>query len=490
MRDRRLAAAWAVAGLMLASMAAFVLAAYTLPGDSAVLQVSYRASARPWEVSAPSGVAGGLRTGDVVLALDGRPLEAWLHGAVQSPLARAGAATGDLRYTVQRGAQVLTVVEPQVRRDFANDLRANWSYFVFMLALQVAGVLLALRRPALPAARALLLLSSAITSSSVVFFLSLRPSDIRFGWLLLLFFWCTVPLFGLVAAGALHFTLVFPRVQPALQRRPWLLPALYAGAWLPYGLTLALQWPTARDWALRGALLLAATNSITVTYFPLMLLNTLRVYAHTTSAVERRQLRWTVWGFAGAVLPWLLLTVVPSVLGVPGLLPGAWVGLTWCLIPASLAIAILHEGLFDIDVIIHRTLVYGGLSGILAAVYFGLVVVLQAAVQALTGQARSTLATVLSTLAIAALFSPLRARVQRAIDRRFYRRKYDAARALAAFGGAARSLVDLEPLTDQLLRVVDDTMQPRHVALWLPGRSRPIVPPPAAWRGQTPGGRP
>jgi hypothetical protein len=353
-------------------------------------------------------------------------------------------------------------------------LRANWSYFLVLLLLQAVGVLLMLRRPALPAARALLLLSSAITSSSVVYFLSLRPSDMRYGWLLLLFFWCTVPLFGLLAAGALHFTLVFPRVQPALSHRPWLLPAMYLGAWLPYGLTLAARWGAVPDLTARGQLLLSATNSITVVYFPLMVFSAVRVYAHTTAALERRQLRWIVWGILGGVLPWTALAVVPTLFDLPSLLPPAVVGLSWCLIPATIAIAILREGLFDIDVIINRTLVYGALSGILALVYFGSVVVLQAVVGALSGDARTPLITVLSTLAIAAMAAPLRASLQTSIDRRFFRRKYDAARTLAAFGATARDVVDLETLTQQLLLVVEDTMQPRQAQLWL----APSVTPP------------
>jgi hypothetical protein len=132
----------------------------------------------------------------------------------------------------------------------------------------------------------------------------------------------------------------------------------------------------------------------------------------------------------------------------------------------SVGIAILRYRLYDIDLVINRTLVYGALTAILALIYYGSVVVLQQLFRALTGQ-RSDLAIVVSTLTIAALFNPLRRRIQEAIDRRFYRRKYDAAKTLAAFSVAMRDEVDLKTLAERIVTVVEDTMQPAHVSLWL-----------------------
>jgi hypothetical protein len=131
-------------------------------------------------------------------------------------------------------------------------------------------------------------------------------------------------------------------------------------------------------------------------------------------------------------------------------------------VPTSMAIAILRYRLYSIDVIINRTLVYGALTGTLALVYFGSIVLLQRILPAQT-----QLATVLSTLAVAALFAPLRRRIQRDIDRLFYRSKYNAEQTLAAFNATAREEVDLNRLSESLLAIVDETMQPALVSLWI-----------------------
>ena len=136
------------------------------------------------------------------------------------------------------------------------------------------------------------------------------------------------------------------------------------------------------------------------------------------------------------------------------------------LVPLSIAAAITRYHLWDIDVVIRRTMVYTLLTGTLIAIYLVSILVLQRVFSLLTGQ-DSTLATILSTLLIAALFLPLRRRIQDGIDRRFFRRKYDAAKVLEDFAATARDETDLDKLTAELLRVIQETMQPEHVSIWL-----------------------
>ena len=152
-------------------------------------------------------------------------------------------------------------------------------------------------------------------------------------------------------------------------------------------------------------------------------------------------------------------------------------------IALCVGVALLRYRLFDIDILINRTLVYGTLSAILAALYFGVVVGLQALVGSVNSTAASSpVIVVATTLLIAALFNPLRHRIQAFIDQRFYRHKYDAAKTLAAFSATLRSEVELAQVREQLLAVVNETMQPAHAALWLhvppPQRGTPDAQPP------------
>ena len=196
-------------------------------------------------------------------------------------------------------------------------------------------------------------------------------------------------------------------------------------------------------------------------------------YARVSDPIQRQQTKWVVFGVAVAVAGALttLFTVgaaidlPPEEVG-PRMLSMLLMDAFALLIPLSIGVAVLRSRLFDIDVIINRTLVYGSLTAILAAHYFGSIVWLQIVFVELTGQ-RSTLAVVASTLVIAALFNPWHRWVQAFVDRRFYRRKYDARKTLEAFSAKLRDETDLDALSDDLVGVVKETMQPAHVTLWL-----------------------
>jgi hypothetical protein len=177
---------------------------------------------------------------------------------------------------------------------------------------------------------------------------------------------------------------------------------------------------------------------------------------------ERQQLKWFVYTVALLVVGFLA-----ALLGF-GQHSVAWnMGIAaFNFLPIAAGIAILRYRLYDIDVVINRTLVYGVLTAALALVYVGSIVLFQGLFHALSGET-SQLAVVASTLAIAALFVPLRRRVQAFIDRRFYRRKYDVAETLQAFNVRLRNDVDLDSVADDLVEVVQETMQPAHVSLWL-----------------------
>ena len=202
-------------------------------------------------------------------------------------------------------------------------------------------------------------------------------------------------------------------------------------------------------------------------------------YRRVSTPTQRQQTKWVMFGlivmFVGAAIWTTLLEIFPLESGSTRLALKLALGIAvlfYTAFPFSVVFSILRYRLWDIDILINRTLVYALLTGVLALLYFGSVVLLQTLFSAISEQ-RSPVAIVISTLLIAALFAPLRQRIQRFIDRRLYRRKYDAVQTLAQFTQTAREEVELEALTAELVQVVQETMQPETVSLWLPARRAP-----------------
>lgn len=221
-------------------------------------------------------------------------------------------------------------------------------------------------------------------------------------------------------------------------------------------------------------------GAIFIAFLTLGLIAQVYRYLRVSTPKEREQTKWAVFGIVIA----MLIIIVPQ--GIVEMFPqlalsdnstpeiivqlvinGRWF-LAMTLIPISIAVAILSSRLWDIDVIINKALVYGSLTGLLGLLYAGFVIGLGRLIELIPGQSASNPAIlVISTLAIAALFQPLRARLQSTIDRRFYRRKYDVEKTLAAFSATLRNEVNLEQVRAQMLFVVNETMQPAHISLWL-----------------------
>jgi hypothetical protein len=196
-------------------------------------------------------------------------------------------------------------------------------------------------------------------------------------------------------------------------------------------------------------------------------------YMRVFNSTQRQQTKWLIFGFA-LILP--LNPLYAAIGGLSGafntpdspyqLLEPTILTLIVLVVPLSISFAILRYRLWDIDLLINRTLVYGLLTGLLALIYTGGIVSMQILFRGITGG--NQLALVGSTLLTVALFQPLRNRIQRIIDRRFYRSKYDATQILAAFSATLRNELDLNQLCEQLIQVVEETMQPAHISLWIP----------------------
>jgi len=282
-----------------------------------------------------------------------------------------------------------------------------------------------------------------------------------------------IALFGIGAALFIPIPFIFPngRFEPGWMR--WIAPpftmvyagVVVAGFYVPQvsGITAALT----LIWSLLAAYAMGYR------------------YFRGSTALERQQIKWVLIGFSVALLTGVYYTAInaafpmnqPSPARVTALLINVVLyPISYGFFALSILLAMLRHRLWDIDVIIRRTLQYSLLSGLLALIYFGGVALLQGLLSRLTGQAQSPLVVVGSTLLIAALFNPLRLRIRAFIDRRFYRARYDAERTLARFAATARDEVDIERLTDALLGAVEDTMQPRQIALWLERPADPAPP--------------
>jgi len=287
--------------------------------------------------------------------------------------------------------------------------------------------------------------------------------------------WAAIALGWRAVFGCLlmPFLLLFPDGHFAPRWTRWVVVAWigYTGLWI---VLPALRPPFSFGRGLTAGE--APTAAITIGALLTGVVIQLWRFTRHSTPPERQRTKWVVFGFVmlvtGLVLGNLVLTyLVAAPIGpvnfIARLTGPTFILIGFILLAFMIGISVLRYRLWDVDVIIRRTLIYTGLTVVLAVAYLGIVVVLQAGFSVLTGEGRNELVTVISTLALAALFGPVRGRVQSAIDRRFYRSKCDAARTLAAFGAQARDVVELEQLQCQLVRVVDETMQPASVSLWV-----------------------
>jgi hypothetical protein len=300
--------------------------------------------------------------------------------------------------------------------------------------------------------------------------------------------WLWVPAVGLLGT---YLLLLFPDGRlPSRRWRPlaWLCGALIVSA--SVGVMLS-PGPLQNLGGVRNPFGLEGQHWLTTAGYVVLPLLPICMLASALSLVlrfrrswgdERQQLKWIAFSASVVVIVYLSAMVASLVFPAKTWFAGsspAWLSLlqsaallSLTAVPIAVGFAVLRYRLYDIDLLINRTLVYGSLTVLLAATYFGSVVGLQSVFRAITAQG-STLAVVASTLVIAALFNPFRRYLQGFVDRRFYRRKYDAAKTLAAFSARLREEKDLDALREGVVEVARETMQPEHVSLWLRSETAP-----------------
>jgi hypothetical protein len=418
---------------------------YNKDDDGAIVQFS-------------QGGAGPLRPGDRVITVAGRAIDAEDTSIGPPPGWQLGAK---VPYTVVHDGATIELEVPLVRRQPSALLstivvgsEGSIGNLAGLFSLTL-GLVVFFLRPHDTAARLLLLI--------LTYFMGPTWADSPvmqafYPPMLVAIAFARIGLWPLLWVMVTHLILSFPVRKWPLTRRPRLVLAALYGVAVAGPLAAAF----AGTLAIHIAVVIGLAAVMVVAFFGALIHNLRTV----REPVARAQVRWMALGlagpFVGALLVGLIGLLLPSVMPVAGWL---YSNVLLTLLPLCLGIAITRYRLFDIDVIIRRTLVYSTLTLTLGLVYVGCIVVSRTLVAPLIGG--SDVAIVASTLAIAALFNPLRKRIQSLIDRRFYRRKYDAAKVLAAFGATARDETDLEQLTAEMLHVVEETMQPEFVGLWL-----------------------
>jgi hypothetical protein len=349
---------------------------------------------------------------------------------------------------------------------------------VLAVSFSIVGAIIASRLPANPlgwlyCAAACIIAVAYLSAEYAIYALVARPDSLPAGEALAwLASWTWIPSLGCIVLSLL----LFPNGELPSNRWRWL-------AWLSVLVTIAgAVWAALSPGTIvnlgsirnpLGIEGLPAGYKPVQTIMPALLfvaaVSTLGLRLRRTRGIEHQQIKWPAFTLVVAAGGSVLYdTAISEAIGLRWLEWTGYVVVITALVgfPISIGIAIVRYRLYEIDHIINRTLVYGSLTATLAALYFGAIVVLQRLFVLLTGE-QSTLAVVASTLLIAALFNPLRRRIQAFIDRRFYRRKYDARKTLESFSTQLRDETDLDALSDDLVGVVRETMHPAHVSLWL-----------------------
>jgi hypothetical protein len=444
---------------------AFIYLHMTTPSDGMRLSSGEVSFTRNGAVISPySRGSQILMEGDVVTAVAGQDLEYWVNSLLVPGLKRPHWQIGDeVTYTIERDGRTQNKVVVLGSLPVRAILSRYWGVLLFAFASQVVALFVLLRKPHDPAAQAFFIWALS-GSHSYAWSFFLQISDITNATGFWLFNLATPGLWLIYWPAGLHMALVFPKRLPFVNRWRWLIPSLYLISFTIYFAFISWSWVRSDSILLWLNSRPVAENLVAGLYLAATVGMIIYQYRTSLAQEDRMKMRWAVFGASVAGLTGLIFWILLPLITRETILSPNLLGLINLLFPISIAIAIVRHQLFDIDVIIRKTLQYAILTGLLVVVYFSSVILLQNLTEILVGE-QSPLVIVLSTLVIAALFNPLRTRIQAFIDRRFYRKKYNAEHALAQFAATTRDEVDLEKLNAALLGVIEETMQPEKVGL-------------------------
>ena len=457
---RRLAL-WLLLGVALVGATGYAVLRARLPSDGARIAFYGDAWAddgiRIEPIDAP---APGLQAGDLVVAVAGVPMEDWIRDVSAASIARP-AAGAPIEYRLERAGTPVAATVTWAAPAIWATLAAGWSVLLFSVATAALAAFVQARRPREPAAAALMIVAAGAAGSSLPWFLGTTVSDVVQGPPFLLHSLLTGPLYMLMWPAGLHLALVFPSPSGVVRRHPWLVPGIYAAALAAYagcmGLALAAS-SSALDWVGRWPTVQLAIVAPT-------LLTTVAIvvvrYRRMAEPAARARVRLVTMSVVASAVIGLLLFQLPELVLGTSLVPAAAIGLVALPLPLGFAAAILRDHLFDIDVVIRRTVVYGGMTlGVLAA-YVATVY----AVTRLGGQQPGFAGSLLATGVAALVALPLRDGLQRVVSRAIYGSRDEPWRAMRRLGARLEWAVDPERAFPAVAEIVADALRLPYVGV-------------------------
>ncbi len=456
-------ATWLALACSLGAGLLFVAMRITTPSDGA--RVAFYGdgwSAAGAEIAPIDEPAAGLVGDDVISSVAGRSLEAWLRDAV-NPGVRRPTADGPIAYEIVRDGRELTEDVTWAPPPIGSSLLAGWSVLLFSVTTAGIAAFVFARRPTEPAAIALILAACGAAGSSVPWFLGLTVSDIVQGGPFLFHTLVTGPLYMLMWPAAVHLALVFPQPLPIVRRRPALIPSVYVLTMGSYGLAMAVtaaRSPSMVQWVGTWPLIQAV---VVVPALTLSIALVVRSYRRTTDAAARARIRWATIGAVTSAGLGLVLFTLPELILRGPLLPDAAIGLVAMPLPLGLAVGILRDRLFNIDVALNRTVVYGGLTLGVLATY----VAVASAITSVVGGDRGFGISLLSTGVAALVALPLRDVLQRSVNRLMYGQRDEPWQAMRRLGLRLEWAVDPERAFPAIAETVADALRLPYVRVEL-----------------------
>ncbi len=451
---------------------AFTIRIVTIGSDGATTDArAYAFQPNYVEVYAYLNSPGPLLTRDRVIGVNGVTMREWavrlfVPNSIHTPFEPDTLAV----YRILRKGQPLTLLVGLKPRTFVSVFQARWGFFTFVFVTQVLAVWLLFRRPQVPAVR-VFFIWAMLGSQMYLWALPLSVGDIVTGYGFWLGRLLVAGMAVLFYPALVHFALLYPRPTSAVRRHQWIIPALYMGSIVIYFAIISYFWAAAPSILEGLSASSRAVSVISVIYLLAALAVIILQYLRSQPGPDRQRAKWALLGGSIAVVSGLTIGVIgPIVVG------QTWIdvnfyGLTLLAFPVSMAIAMWRYHLFDVDVIIRKTFFYFVVTAILVVSYIGAIIFFEAFFRQFTRQ-NSRPAVALATAIIMLIFNPVRQRVQRAVDRIFYRTNYDAAQMLAHFAATSRDEADLPKLLSEIEQVITSSLQPASIHVWLAPREQ------------------